>query len=60
MNTQSLRISKDILRGNFVAYGSIGTQSFYVQAATLEALDMKIQNLIREHYQKTYSQCFSG
>ena len=55
MRTDGLQISKDILRGNFVAYGSIGTESFYVQAETNDALDDKIQDLIRSHYKKSYS-----
>ncbi|MDG1950550.1 MAG: hypothetical protein P8J32_07095 [bacterium] len=47
-----LRVKKEILRDNIVAYGSIGNQSFYVQAPTLEELDEKLAKVISELYKK--------
>lgn len=47
-----LRVKKEILRGNIVAYGSIGEQSFYAQAPTPEELDEKLAKIISDLYKK--------
>jgi hypothetical protein len=44
-----------MLRGNLVAYGSIGDQTFYVQAPTLEGLDTKLVETISKLCKKTLS-----
>ena len=51
-NIMDLRVKKEILRNNIVAYGSVGDQSFYVQAPTPEELDEKLAKVISELYKK--------
>ena len=48
-----LRVKKEILRKNIVAYGNVGNQSFYVQAPTPEELDEKLAKVISELYKKS-------
>lgn len=48
-----LKIKKAILKSNFVAYGNIGEQTFYVQAPTPDGLDKKLSEIISCLYKKS-------